>query len=81
MGYESPSPLGSQCSSRHWPAVREYCCCGRAPRWRLKTKGLTAALTSPLLAVATNERFREPRAGFGQTIVASLEITGRNGSK
>lgn len=33
MGYESPSPLGSQCSSR--PAAGEYCRCGRAAQWFL----------------------------------------------
>lgn len=39
----------------------------------VKIKGLTTALRSPICAVALSNR--EPRASFGKTIVAPLEIT------
>lgn len=52
MGYESPSPLGSQCSSR--PAAGEYLLLWqRCSVVSVKLKGLDSSLRSPILAASS----------------------------
>jgi len=75
MGCHSPSPLGSQCSSRQQGnivALVELVC------GFCENKHPCHCSDKPYSCCSSQQVIRELRAGFGKIVVAPLEITGRN---